>query len=66
MLENRHTLRFRTFQLLGNKIEKVEKTSKQMWEMIFDIKIKDIEEKEKETIEIRDEEETLPDIETIE
>ena len=34
--------------------------------MIFDIKIKDTKEKEKETIEIRNEEETLLDIETIE
>ena len=58
--ENRHTPRFKTFQLHGNKIEEVAKCSKKVWEMIFDIKIKDTKEKEKETIEIINEEDMLP------
>ena len=52
------------FQLLRKEIEAVVKSSEKLWEVIFDGKNKGT--KEKETIEIRDEEDTLPDIKIIE
>lgn len=67
--ENKHTPRFRIFQLLDNKMEVVIKSTKQIWKVLLGVKgapsDKGTKEK-KETIEIKDEEDALPDVQTIE